>query len=223
MKNICIILTFLFSIQSVFGQLTRDLAVFRKLDVTDKIIVKIIPSKLDRIVIEGELANQMEVIQVGDELRLKMTGTYMLKGDKASVALYSSALSAIVARKGATVSNHDSLLELDSIDLEANEGANINLFLEAKKVEGDVTTGGSIELRGKALVQDVNVALGGSYLARDFYCEDIVARVSGGGRVEVNASKNVDVQTRAGGLINIYGNPKNRTQKKMLGGKINYL
>lgn len=223
MRKIYTIALLLLGTSSVFGQLSRDLDAFRQLDVTDKINVKIIPSTTDKIVIEGELANQLELTQVNDELRLKMTGSYILQGDKVSATLYSSKVSSIIARKGAQVNNANTELKLDSIYLSANEGAGINLSIRANEVKAWITTGGTITLQGESTKQDINVALGGGYLATDLISLEAIARVSAGGKIQVNVSKSIDVQTRAGGLVDVYGNPKDRKQRKLAGGKINYL
>lgn len=222
MKKICAVALFLFGVSSAFGQLSRELNGFKKLDVTDKINVIIVPSTVDKIVIEGELANQMELIQVENELRLKMTGSYIMQGSKVKATLYSTSLSSIVARKGAQVITSNGELKASSVYLSANEGAFIDIVIDAKDVVALVTTGGSIELEGKALKQDIDVALGGSYFAKDLLSEEAIAKVSAGGRIQVNVSKSIDAQTRAGGVIDVFGNPKDRKQRK-LAGKINYL
>lgn len=223
MKKIYTIALLLLGTSSVFAQLSRELDAFRQLDVTDKINVKIVPSTIDKIIIEGELANQMELTQVNDELRLKMTGSYVLQGEKVFATLYSTKVSSIIARKGAQVNNADSILKLDSIYLSANEGANIDLVIQATEVKAWATTGGTINLAGTGNLQNINVALGGGYLAKDLVTQEAVARVSAGGKIQINVSKRIDVQTRAGGIVDVYGNPKDRKQRKLAGGKINYL
>ncbi|MCI0919751.1 head GIN domain-containing protein [Sphingobacterium rhinopitheci] len=224
MKKIYAIALFLLATTTIaFGQLSRELNAFRELEVTDKINVKIVESTTDKIVIEGELANQMELTQVNDMLRLTMTGSYIMKGDKVFVTLYSSRLASITAKKGAQVTNPKLELKGDSLYLSAIEGGNIDLTVNTKDLKALVTTGGSIMLQGNAVSQDVNVALGGSYFGRYLLSNTAIARVSGGGKIQINATKSVDVQTRAGGIVDIYGNPKDKKEKKLVGGKINYL
>lgn len=207
----------------VNAQLSRTLGAFRELDVTDKIRVKLLPGDKDSIVIEGELANQMELIQKDDVLRLKMTTGYIMQGQKVEVSLYTTRLSSIIARKGAQVRTDNLEIGVDSIYLSANEGARIGLRLHVDEVEAWTTAGGTIALEGEARKQMVNCTFGGQYEAKDLLSEQAYVRTNAGGRCQVNAGKSVDVQTRAGGVIDIYGNPSERKQSRLAGGKINFI
>lgn len=222
MKKYFAIALFLISVNSVFGQLSRELNNFKKLDITDKINVNVVFSDVNKIIIEGSLANQMELIQVEDEVRLKMTGSYIMQGAKVQATVYTTELSSIVARKGAQVKAIKDVFKADSIYLSANEGAFIEAVVKVSDIVALVTTGASIELSGNANSQDVDVALGGAYFAKDLITEKAVTKVSGGGKIQINVSKSIDAQTRAGGIIDVYGNPQERKQRKFAGGKINY-
>lgn len=222
MKKIYFIIAFLLVTGTVFGQITRELDVFRQLDVTDKIVVNLVPSTFNKIIIAGELANQVELIQVNDVLKLKMTGTYILQGGSVVVTLYATNLSTIVSRKGAQVNSDTKVLKSDSIYLSANEGAEIDLAIEVNNIKVLSTTGARIYVDGKAISQNVEIAAGGSYLSRDLLSEEAIVRVSAGGKALMNVSKSLDAQTRAGGIIDVYGQPKERKQKRLAGGKINY-
>jgi len=223
MKKVFAIVLLLVAVNTVFGQLSRDLDAFTKLEVTDKINVTLIPSAFDKIVIEGELANQMELVQVSEVLRLKMTGSYFMKGDKVDVTLYSSKIAHIVSRKGARVIQTAGALQGTTVSLTANEGGLIDVVFHADNIKAVASKGGAIELKGKGKTEDIDVSFGGSFQAQNFTAERAVVRVSGGGKVVINVNKMVDAETRAGGIIDVYGNPEERKQRKLAGGKINYL
>lgn len=223
MKKIYTIALLLMVVNTVFGQLSRDLDAFRQLEVTDKINVVIIPNTFDKIIIEGELANQLELTQVSDVLRLKMTGSYIMQGNKVEVTLYSSKVSSIIARKGAKIIQDKGRIKDSSISLSANEGGRIEVDVQAVTVKAAATAGGYIEVKGTGISQDIDVAFGGNYFAKNLKSESAIVNVSGGGRAVVNVSKKIDAETRAGGFIEVYGNPKDRKQRKLAGGKINYL
>lgn len=222
-KSLLLITMSVLCAQVVFGQLSRDLTAFRELDVTDKIVVKLVPGTEDKILIEGELGNQMELTQQDDVLRLKMSSGYLMQGNKVNVTLYSSKVSSIVARKGASVSTESAELNLDSIYVSALEGAKMQLRLHVGKLQAWSTAGSSISAEGEAKVQNVNVAFGGFYLAKNLLSDNATVRTNAGGKVEVNAGLLADAQTRAGGVIDIYGNPKERKHRRLAGGKINFL
>lgn len=225
MKNIyaAAIVVLLLSANTAFGQLSREIIAFKELDVTDKINVKLIPSTENKIIIEGELANQMELTQYNDVLRLEMNSSYILKGDKVNATVYSSNVSSIIARKGAVVKSSETEIQGKLIYLLANEGAKIQVRLHADQIDVNSTTGALIQTEGEAKSQTVNCTFGGSYNGKNLLTESAIARTNAGGKIELNTDKSVDVQTRAGGIIDIYGNPKDRKTKRLAGGKINFL
>lgn len=211
------------SVLQVNAQLSRTLFPFRELDVTDKIRVRLLAGPEDKIVIEGELANQMELTQTGDVLRLKMNINYIMQGQKVDVSLYTTNLSSIIARKGAQVRTDDYEVDSDSIYVSANEGARIDLRVHTDEIEVWTTAGAVIHLEGQARDQTVNCTFGGHYEAKDLLSDNAYVRTNAGGKCQVNVGKSVDAQTRAGGVIDIYGNPPERKQRRLAGGKINFV
>lgn len=205
------------------AQLSRNLIAFRELDVTDKIRVNLIPADEDKLVIKGELANHLELTQIDDVLRLKMTAGYNLQGHKVDVSLYASNVSSIIARKGAVIAMDNRDLTVDSIYLSANEGARIELRLHTEEVEAWITTGATINIEGETKNQTVNAVFGGFYDAPHLLSDHAYVRTNAGGKCIINSGKSVDVQTRAGGVIDIYGNPTERKRSRLAGGKINFI
>lgn len=211
------------TVQAGFSQLTRGIGAVRELDVTDKINVILVPSDNNEVMITGALANQVEISEVNEVLRIKMTSGYIMKGDQTEVTVYTPTLRSISVRKGAHVHMEKDEIHIDSLLLTANEGAKLNLIVHVNHLESYSTAGSTTDLSGEAKKQEANVAFGGKYIAKDLISEHAYARVNAGGNCEIHAKQSVDVQTRAGGVINIYGNPAERKQKKLAGGKINFL
>lgn len=207
----------------VEAQLSRTLSAFRELDVTDKIRVRLLSGNEDKIVIEGELASQLELTQTGDVLRLKMTTNSILQGHKVDVSLYTTNMSSVIARKGAQVVADDFEAEADSIYLSANEGSRIELRVHTKEVEAWVTAGGTIVLEGHTREQEVNCTFGGKYEAKNLLSDNAYVRTNAGGKCQINVGKSIDAQTRAGGVIDVYGNPSERKQSRLAGGRINFM
>ncbi|MBL1407688.1 GIN domain-containing protein [Sphingobacterium faecale] len=205
------------------AQLSRTLTSFRELEVTDKIRVRLLAATEDKIVIEGEYASQLELIQTDDVLRLKMTTSAIMQGQKVDVSLYTTNLSSIIGRKGAQINTDDFEIQTDSVYLSANEGAIISLRVHVEKVEAWSTAGGSISLEGETKDQVVNCTFGGHYEAKGLLSDQAYVRTNAGGKCEVNVGKSIDVQTRAGGVIDVYGNPSERKQRRLAGGKINFI
>ena len=223
MKKIYLAVSILLAaVQVSFAQLSRQLDAFTNLEVTDKITVNFIPSAENKILIEGELANQMEIVQQHNLLRLKMGGSYLLQGDKVQVTLYASNIKDIAAKKGSKI-NVSAPLKGDRIQLSAVEGAFVESAVEAGKLIASAHTGGVLDVKGTCKTQEITSNLGGEYKGKKVASEEAIVRINGGSKVELTATKTVDVQTRAGGVVNIYGKPADKKERKFAGGKINYL
>ncbi|MHC8949961.1 GIN domain-containing protein [Sphingobacterium hungaricum] len=208
---------------STFGQVSHSISKFNELEVTDKIPVTVILSDKDSLIIKGELASQVEVIQGDNIVRLKMAAGNLMKGDQVEATLYTSNFQKVSARKGAIVLSGNSTFTPDSLSVVANEGAKIDLSVKTNHVEIYSNSGSSIELDGTAKRQNINIFAGGAYDAKALVSESVTARVNAGGKCIVHATEFADVQTRAGGSIQVYGSPKEKKQKKLAGGSISFL
>jgi hypothetical protein len=162
-------------------------------------------------------------VQQNDALRFKMALGYQLQGGEVYATLYYQDLTRVIARKGAVIYNENNTLTTDSIFLSANEGSKIALNIDVNRLGITSSAGANVQLVGQTERQEVNVALGGFYYAKQVTSNHATVTVHAGGRAEINASDSVDLQTRAGGIIDVYGNPKQRKERKFAGGKINFI
>ncbi|WP_326986189.1 GIN domain-containing protein [Chryseobacterium sp. MP_3.2] len=62
----------------------------------------------------------------------------------------------------------------------------------------------------------------GKYLGKNLDSENSIVVSNAGGIVAINVKDSVDATTRAGGKIDVYGDPNDRKFKKIIGGKINF-
>jgi hypothetical protein len=46
--------------------------------------------------------------------------------------------------------------------------------------------------------------------------------VNGGGKADVYVTDSIETKTRGGGVIDVYGKPEQRVEKKMAGGTVNF-
>lgn len=220
------ICTFLFTLfigyNHIHAQQNRPLSSFTHLEVTDKINVKVVPADRNYLEVHGDLTDKFELVQQGQTLRLKMALGYQLQGNVLHVTLYHTDLWNLTARKGAVIASENQTLRADSIYLSSSEGSSIGLTIESDRLGINSTTGGNIQLAGKANKQTASISLGGLYHAKSLTSQTANLTVTGGGRAEINASQSVDLQTRAGGVIDVYGNPRNTKERKFAGGRITY-
>jgi len=104
----------------------------------------------------------------------------------------------------------------------SNEGSQIDINVDTAVLEGKVNTGGMLKLAGKSDSQSVVVNTGGKYDGQNLKTSITSITTNAGGQASVYASKSVDATTRAGGVIDVYGTPATKNDKKVVGGKINY-
>ncbi|MGO1787435.1 MAG: GIN domain-containing protein [Sphingobacterium sp.] len=205
------------------AQISRTVGEISALEITDRLLVSVVPSDRGEMMIEGEHADQVQVLFEDDGvLRLKMTAGHNLQGHETAVTLYTPTLSKIEVRKGAVANVEQEVLKGDALLFVAREGGKIRALVEAVGIDVSANTGGTVDLLGNTTKINISTTAGGSFYGKDLTSELVHVRVNGGGRTEVHATGSADVETRMGGVIEVYGNPSERRNKTIMGGKINF-
>ena len=221
MKNILITAVTLFGASFSFAQVERNVGEFNKLKVYDKIPVELVSSLKNLVVIEGVNAEDVQVENNNGELKLKMTGVKLMQGGEATVKVYYKSLYDIQASQGSTIYSDDEV-KVQSLNLTSNEGSSIKLPVDVNRLEVKINSGAEVILRGKAETQTVISNSGGKYFSKTLEAQNSSLTTNAGGVIEATSTDSVDAKTRAGGVIDVYGNPERRNQKKIAGGKINF-
>jgi hypothetical protein len=205
--------------QMSFGQVTKNLGDFSDVKTFDKLKVILISSSENKAVITGNRENDVEFVNRNGELKIRMPFPKLLSGDDISIKLYFVNIQSISASEGSFVSS-DVNFKQTIMDVDAREGAEINIDLDVEKVKVKAVTGGIIELSGKALNQDVTLMTGGILNSKELHTSQTTINVSAGGNAEIYADTLVDAKVRAGGSIYIYGSPKQINKETLFGGTI---
>lgn len=206
--------------QLAFAQSTRNVGDFSSLKVYNKINVTLIPSNQSKVETENNDPD-IETVNKNGELKIKLSPAKILSGDQISVKVFYEKLNDIQASQGSTISSTDEL-DANMLSLTSNEGSKINLNIDASKLNIKTNSGGEIKVSGTADNQDVVVNSGGKYYGKDTESKNTKVTANAGGVAEVNVSESVNATTRAGGIIEIYGDPADRKIKNIIGGKINF-
>ena len=218
MKKLVIIAFVLLS-QLTNAQVSRNLGDFDEVRVFDKINVKLISSSENKVVITGDRADEVEMVNKNGDLKIRMPFPKLLAGNNIVVKLYFKNIESISASEGSYISSEaefkQTILNLNSIS-----GAEINIDVNVDKVNVKANAGGIIELSGKALNQDVVITSGGILKAKDLHTTQTSISVSAGGKAEIQATTLVDAKVKAGGSIFIYGKPKQINKEVFIGGTI---
>lgn len=111
-------------------------------------------------------------------------------------------------------------LKTKNLVLETQEGAEIIGEINVEKLRSKAITGGTIDITGKAESQEIKIRAGGKYYAKNLKTKNSDVNVSAGGVADIFAKENVIAKVKAGGTVNVYGNPKNLDKNTLFGGKI---
>lgn len=218
MKNIFIIAFAMIS-QLNFGQITKLLEDFNKVTTFDQIEVLLIQSKENKIVLNGNGAEDIELVNKNGELKIRMPLTKLLSGDNVSATVYFKNIDAIEANEGSRISS-EVVFKAINFDIIAKEGSQIKIKLDVDKISVKSSNGSNVNLEGKAKVQDAITNSGGELDAETLITSQTIITANAGGQANVYATDLVDAKTRAGGYIKIYGKPKQINKKTILGGTI---
>ena len=222
MKKVILIL-FLIIAQFSNAQITKSLGDFKTVKVFDQINVTLVKSDENKIVITGNRADEVTLITKNDILKIKMSFTKLLAGEDIEATLYyKGTIEGIEANEGSFVSSADTFKTV-AFDVNAKEGATVKIILEVSSLTSKVKSGGIAELYGKCDNHDVVVNSGGILKAKELITKQTEITVNAGGEVDINVTDFADAKVRAGGDINVYGNPKQVNKKTVLGGDIHVM
>jgi len=202
-----------------FGQVEKNVGDFTKVTSFDRIDVFLIPSNENKVLMDGNGAEEVELVNKKGELKIRMPLTKMLDGDNISVTVYFKNITAVEANEGSRIACGDKI-KTTAFDIIAKEGSEVKLILAVSKLNARVANGSKIILDGQAQNQEVLVNSGGIYEASTFKTAQTTITGNAGGEAEIFATDLVEAKIRAGGEITIYGKPKQINQKVVAGGTI---
>ena len=212
---------FLGIVQFMSAQVTKNLGDFNAIRVFDRINVTLVKSTEDKIVIKGSRAGDVEVVTKNNDLKVRMKLSKLLTGeDIEATVYYSGPIYTVEASEGSFVSSADTFAST-AFEINTKEGATIKLNLDVAKLKSKASSGGILEITGKATNNDLSINSGGIFKGRELDTTQTTVNVKAGGDADVYASEFVDAKTTAGGDIDVYGNPKQVNQKTFAGGTIN--
>ncbi len=219
MKNLFLNIL-IFSIFSItFAQVEKNVGSFTKITSFDKIDVLLIKSSENKIVINGNLADEVQTINKNGELKIRMPFNKIMQGDNISVTVYYTFLKAIEANEGSRISTNETI-KSSYFDIITKEGSEIKIQLEAKKLTTKAMSGAVVKIEGVADNQVILLNSGAVFEGTNFETNDTEVSINAGGEAEVFATEYVKATVRAGGEIYIYGNPKQTDKKTVIAGNI---
>jgi Putative auto-transporter adhesin, head GIN domain len=214
-----VVLSFVLISNLFFGQITKSVGDFNKVTSFDQIDVRLIQGSENKIILSGNGADEVELINKNGELKIRMPLAQTMTGDNISVTVYYKKIDAVEANEGSRISSED-IFEGFNFNIIAKEGAKVELLLKVDSATVKISSGAIVKLEGTAKNQDAVINSGGQLEAENLKTTQTTVTVNAGGEAEIFATDFVDAKTRAGGSIIVYGKPKQLNQKNVLGGTI---
>ncbi|RKE98789.1 head GIN domain-containing protein [Ichthyenterobacterium magnum] len=220
MKNLIVLLA-LFVSTIMVGQdaIEKTVGEFSTLKVYDLIEVKMIKSDIDKVIISGKNAEEVNVVNKNGTLKIKMKLQEVFDGNSTSVVLHYTDIETIDANEGTSITV-ESIIEQFEIDLKTQEGATIKANLNVTYANIRAVTGGVIETAGTSKNQDISLYTGGVFKGENCISENTQVAIKVAGEAHVHATEGVEAKIRAGGDVYIYGNPKRVDESRVFGGRI---
>jgi Putative auto-transporter adhesin, head GIN domain len=214
-----VVLSFVLISNLFFGQISKSVGDFNKVTSFDQIDVRLIQGSENKIILSGNGADEVELINKNGELKIRMPLAQTMTGDNISVTVYYKKIDAVEANEGSRISSED-IFEGFNFNIIAKEGAKVELLLKVDSATVKISSGAIVKLEGTAKNQDAVINSGGQLEAENLKTTQTTVTVNAGGEAEIFATDFVDAKTRAGGSIIVYGKPKQLNQKNVLGGTI---
>lgn len=219
MKKAFLIVAIL-SAQFASAQESKNLGDFTAVRVFDQIDAMLVKADENRIELTGPGAGDVEVVTKNNELKVRMKLSKLLQGDDVSATVYYKGnINTVEASEGARVASNDTFTGT-AFELNAKEGAEIKLDLDVQKLKSKAKSGGILNISGKAENHDIAINSGGIMEAKELETRQTTISITAGGEADIYATDYVDAKTKAGGDINIFGNPKQVDKNQFAGGTI---
>ena len=214
-----IVFSLLLISSTAFSQVQKEVGDFYKVTAFDQIDVLLIASDENKVILDGNGSDDVELINKNGELKIRLPLTKLFSGDNISVTVYFKELTAVEANEKSRISS-EATFEATSFDIIAKEGSEIKIKLLVDRLNVKVTNGSKVNIEGKTSTQDVLINSGGIYEAQKLITSQTYITTNAGGNGSIYATDIVDAKVRAGGVITIYGKPKQINQKTVAGGRI---
>ena len=222
MKHIVII--FLLGTFTFLGQskIDRNLGDFSKVAVYDGINLELIKSDENKVEITGKNTNFVVVKNKNGDLKIRLNLERRFSGDKTKVTLFYKTLYNIISHEGSNVFSKDTIKQAD-LNVKANTGSTLNFIVALNTLNTTSATGSTVNLSGNAAYHDCSTSTGAEIDAEKLTTTETYATSTTGGLIEVSATKELEANSKLGGIINVYEKTDKIVESISLGGVVNYI
>ena len=219
-----IVIFFLFGTFTILGQskIDRNLGDFSKVAVYDGINLELIKSDENKVEITGKNTNFVVVKNKNGDLKIRLNLERRFSGDKTKVSLFYKTLYNIISHEGSNIFSKDTIKQAD-LNVKANTGSTLNFIVALNTLNTTSATGSTVNLSGNAEYHDCSTSTGAEIDAEKLTTTETYATCTTGGLIEVSATKELEANSKLGGIINVYEKTDKIVESISLGGVVNYI
>jgi hypothetical protein len=191
------------------SSIEKNVSDFNQVEVSGAIDVHVSQGELRPVRIEGDenLLSYVEVDQVGDKIEVRTKKGFNLKPTKKMKLYLSSPSYSRLDVSGACNINSDNKLTLNNpLTLEVSGAGDINVDVNAPRVEARVSGSGNVNMEGETKNFELKISGAGDAKCYELLTENTKVNISGAGSAEVFASVELDAHVSGAGSIKYKGN-----------------
>jgi len=222
MKKIIYILALVVLPNLLSAQTERKIGDFQKLSVYDGINVELIKSDTNRVEINGKNTAYIVVKNKNGDLKIRLSVERRFSGNRTKVSVFYKSLYSVISHEGANVFSKDTINQAD-LNLKANSGSRQNMIVKLNTLQATATAGAKINIKGLAKYQELSATTGAEIMASKVENENANVVSTTGALIDVSTTKDLKVNSKIGGIINVHTKTDKITEKISVGGAVNYL
>ena len=222
MKKIIYILALVVLPNLLSAQTERKIGDFQKLSVYDGINVELIKSDTNRVEINGKNTAYIVVKNKNGDLKIRLSVERRFSGNRTKVSVFYKSIYSIISHEGANVFSKDTINQAD-LNLKANSGSRQNMIVKLNTLQATATAGAKINIKGLAKYQELSATTGAEIMASKVENEEANVVSTTGALIDVSTTKDLKVNSKIGGIINVHTKTDKITEKISVGGAVNYL
>ncbi len=222
MKRIFYTLTLFIIPGILLAQTERKIGDFQKLSVYDGINVELIKSDTNRVEITGKNTAFIVVKNKNGDLKIRLSVEKRFSGSRTKVSVFYKNVYSIISHEGANVFSKDTITQAD-LKLKANSGSRQNIIVKLNTLDAVATAGAKINISGESKYQNLSAATGSEILASKLENEEANVISTTGALIDVSSSKDLELNSKIGGIINVHTKTDKIIEKISVGGTVNYL
>jgi len=222
MKKIIYIMALVVLPNLLSAQTERKIGDFQKLSVYDGINVELIKSDTNRVEINGKNTAYIVVKNKNGDLKIRLSVERRFSGNRTKVSVFYKSLYSVISHEGANVFSKDTINQAD-LNLKANSGSRQNMIVKLNTLQATATAGAKINIKGLAKYQELSATTGAEIMVSKVENEEANVVSTTGALIDVSTTKDLKVNSKIGGIINVHTKTDKITEKISVGGAVNYL